>query len=206
MKTAAAGLVAISILAVVACDRPARARDARNGDTASVQPALTVDSILPPGEALRRFQTVLPRVSDLEPAVRSRDELVAKFVGAIESADTLALMGLHVSKPEYGFLYFPTSVYSRKPYELPPDVAWLLSEQNSQKGRVRLTRRLGGKQLGFEAYNCGEPEVEGENRFWRSCQVGYIDPATKRPITRKLFGAIMEHGGRYKFLSYSNDF
>lgn len=80
-----------------------------------------------------------------------------------------------VSRAEYAFLHCPTSVYSSKPYELAPDIAWLLSEQGSLKGLTRVTRRLGGKSLGFRGYECGTAITDGENRFWRSCAVAYID-------------------------------
>lgn len=138
--------------------------------------------------------------------MRSRDELVARFVRAVQARNAAALDSLVVSKAEYAFLYFPSSVYSHKPYELPPDIAWLLSDQNSRKGLVRVTRRLGGSKLGFQGYQCSDAITEGENRFWRSCQLTYIDPTTRRPIERKLFGAIIERDKRYKFLSYANDF
>ncbi|HEU4748739.1 MAG TPA: hypothetical protein VFS56_09585, partial [Gemmatimonadaceae bacterium] len=92
------------------------------------------------------------------------------------------------------------------PYELPPEIAWLLSDQGSRKGSTRLTRRLGGKPLGFRGYECGNPVTESKNRFWRGCRVTYIDPARGVPVTKALFGTIMERDGRYKFLSYANDF
>lgn len=134
-----------------------------------------MDSVLPVGEGLQRFQRGLPRVSKLEGAARSRDELVKEFMAALESADSAALARLHVSRAEYAFLYYPTSVYARKPYELSPDIAWLLSEQNSRKGRERIVRRLAGNRLRLRGYECGTPVKEGKNQFWRSCQVEYFD-------------------------------
>ncbi len=161
---------------------------------------------MPVAVALARFQSELPPVTGLSTGVRNRDELVARFVVAIETGDTAALDSLLVSKAEYAFLYYPSSVYSRTPYELPPGIAWLLSEQNSTKGLTRVTRRLGGKRLDFRGYECSAVETEGENRFWRTCLVSYIDPTSRQAVTKKLFGAIMERAGRYKFLSYANDF
>ena len=143
---------------------------------------------------------------ELSASIPSRDTLVARFTSAIESGESATLKSLLVSKEEYAFLYFPTSAYSRKPYELPPEIAWLLSEQNSIKGLSRLTRRLGGKRLEVRRYECGDPVTEGANRFWRSCRVTYIAAGNGLPVTKVLFGAIMEREGRYKFLSYANDF
>lgn len=196
-------IAAVAALVAAGCDRAAEA----GGRPAQSTPAPgKIDSMLPPGEALRRFQSELPVATALEDGAPGRDRLVSQFVKALERADTAALEKLVLSKGEYGFLYFPSSVYSRKPYELPADVAWLLNEQNSRKGFVRIVRRLGGSNLKFGGYTCGSPVSEQENVFWRDCQVKYVDPATSRPVTRKLFGTIMERGDRYKFLSYANDF
>ena len=145
-------------------------------------------------EALRRFQSVLPVVTELVDAHGARDRLVSEFIRALERADTATLAKLKVSKSEYAFLYFPSSVYSRKPYELPPDVAWLLSEQDSRKGATRLLRRLSGRKLRFDGYSCGTSAREQENVFWRACQVSYIDPASSVRVTRRLFGG--DHAAR----------
>ena len=165
-----------------------------------------MDSVLAVAEALERFQRGLPHVSKLEGAAGSRDELVRHFMAALESGDSAELARLHVSRAEYAFLYYPTSVYARKPYELPPDIAWLLSEQNSRKGRDRIIRRFAGRRLALRGYECGPAVREGENRFWRSCRVEYTDPTGGQRATKRLFGPIIERGGSYKLLSYSNDF
>jgi hypothetical protein len=82
----------------------------------------------------------------------------------------------------------------------------LLSEQNSRKGRERIVRRLAGNRLGLRRYECGPSVTEGANRFWRSCQVEYLDPTFAQPVTKRLFGPIIEREGVYKLLSYANDF
>ena len=201
-----ASWIVVVAAAVWACERPVQAESRPSSDAVSDAAPLLVDSILPSGEALRRFQAELPPITEFEGSAASRDDLVRSFIRALEKADTSMLRGLVVSKAEYGYLYFPSSVYSRKPYELPPEIAWLLGDQNNRKGFSRLTRRLGGKNLAFRGYECGAPATEGDNKFWRSCNVAYVDPVIGRDVTKKLFGAIMERGGRYKFLSYANDF
>ena len=197
-------IVAVAALVAAGCDRAAEA--GARAEKPVVPPGTIVDSILPPGEALRRFRSGLPVVTELADAPRGRDKLVSEFVKALEHADTATLAKLRVSKAEYAYVYYPSSVYSRKPYELAPDIAWMLSEQNTQKGAVRLLRRLGGRPLHFSGYACGTSAREGDNVFWRDCQVRYVDPASSTPVTRSLFGAIIKRGDRYKFLSYANDF
>jgi hypothetical protein len=206
MQRTRTGLLVMAAIAALGCDRPAEAHPASDGKKVEDGTAMIVDSILPSGVALQRFQSELVTVYGLSTGVRSRDELITRFIRAVESADTATLETLLVSKAEYAFLYFPTSTYSRKPYELPPGIAWLLSEQNSQKGLTRVTRRLGGKKLNYGGYECSTTIAEGENRFWRTCLVHYNDPSSGQPVSKRLFGAIMEHAGRYKFLSYANDF
>jgi hypothetical protein len=197
-------IVVVAALVAAGCDYPAEA--AHTQRTVSSAAGMKIDSILPPGEALRRFQAELAVVTELQDAARGRDQLVSGFMRALERADTAALEKLSLSKAEYAFLYFPSSVYSRKPYELAPDIAWLLNEQNSRKGATRMLRRLSGRDLGFAGYTCGNTVREHENVFWRDCEVRYHDPASSDRVTRTLFGTIMRRGDRYKFLSYANDF
>ena len=111
-----------------------------------------------------------------------------------------------ISRAEYGYLYYPTSAYARKPYELAPDVAWLLSSQSGEKGLTRLVQRLSGRVLRSSGYRCGQPSTEAKNRIWRDCTVTFIDPATSITVTRQLFGSIIEREGRFKLLSFANDF
>jgi len=198
-------IVAVAALVAAGCDQAAEA-GRRPLQAAGSAAGLKIDSILPSGEMLRRFQAELPVVTELDSVARGRDELVSEFVKALEREDTATVAKLALSKAEYAFLYFPSSVYSRKPYELPPDIAWLLNDQNSQKGARRVVQRLSGRNLAFGGYTCSSQVKEEQNVFWRECQVRYVDPTTSRRVTRKLFGAIMQRGGWYKFLSYANDF
>lgn len=198
-------VAAVAALVAAGCDRAA-AEGGRPLQATGESAALKIDSILPSGEALRRFQSELPVVTQLDHAARGRDELVSEFIKALERTDSSALKKLALSKAEYAFLYFPSSVYSRRPYELAPDIAWLLNDQNSRKGSTRILQRVSGRDLRFGGYTCGTSVREQENVFWRDCQVRYVDPASSRRVTRKLFGTIMQRGDRYKFLSYANDF
>lgn len=163
-----------------------------------------MDSLLPAGEALDRFLAGLPRTERLAGGARTRDELVARFFLAIEGRDTAALERMALSRGEYGFLYFPTSVYSRKPYELAPDIAWMLASESSAKGARRLIQRLGGRRLALTGIHCSRELTEGSNRFWQQCEVSYRDAGV--PEKKRLFHAIIERDGDVKFLSYAGDF
>lgn len=177
---------------------------ARPGAAAAAGP---VDSILPVEEATRRFLDGVPAIDTLNHAAPTRDRLVARFVAAIGRSDSAALSAMKVSRAEYGFLYYPSSAYARKPYELAPDIAWMLNSESSDKGMRRLLGRLGGDDTRLMGYECEElPVTEGDNRVWRGCVVTYEAPAPEGVATRRLFGAIVERHGRFKFLSYANDF
>lgn len=204
MKALVAGLA----LAVSACSGDgARAATAAPVAVEGIlaPTGLVTDSVLPMHVLLQRFRAGLPVAVALQNGAHSVDELVEWFMSAVERADTAMLARIAVSRAEYAWLYFPTSVYATAPYELPPDVAWTLSAAASEKGLTRVVRRLGGSPLRFSAIRCAQEAREGVNRFWRQCTVEY-QHATEGNLSRRLFGTIMEHGGRYKFLSYANDF
>lgn len=196
-------LVALAIsCTLLACDI-----GAGTATRAPVSPAAgPVDSILPMDESIRRFRTDLPEVIRLSGGANSRDELVAAFVGAVERNDTAGIRRLQLSRSEYAYLYFPSSIYMKEPYRQPPAVAWFLNSENSDKGISRVLRRLGGRGIEFRGYACSTETAEGDNTFFRSCVIDYLDPEESAHVSRKLFGAIMARDGHYKFLSFANDF
>jgi hypothetical protein len=171
---------------------------------ASAQPTAG-DSILPMEIMISRFQADHPIVSSLDDvAAGSRDALVARVMEAVADSNAAALHALTMNAAEFGQLYFPTSIYSREPYAQPPEVTWLLMSQNSRKGLVRLLREYGGQSLVVAGYSCdGEPKVQGSNRIHELCRVR-IRGADGRVEEVRLFGSIIERGGRFKLMSLSN--
>jgi len=193
------------LISLLACNRT----DAPEQGTAPASPPApgsAIDSALTIEESLRRFREGLTVVTELGSSAPSRDSLVSLVTGLLDRSDSTGLMATLITRAEYAYLYYPTSVYATKPYELAPQIAWMLSIETSQKGRTRLVQRLGGKPLHITGYRCGEPLVEDMNRLWRDCAVTFTDPATSTTVTRKLFGAIIERNGRFKILSFANDF
>lgn len=197
---------ALAVLSAIACsDGQTSVRSAEGELPASVIPAGKVDSILPPAEALQRFLAGFPPTDKLKGGAPTSDELVRRLLDALETRDTAALSAMVVSQSEYGFLYYPTSVYARKPYELAPDVAWMLNSASSTKGAGRLLQRLGGKRLDMTEIHCDREHTEGQNHFRQQCHVGYRGGEGKEE-RRRLFSAIMERDGQAKFLGYAGDF
>jgi len=166
-------------------------------------PASTVDSILPISVMIERFQAEAGARLSALPAGRatSRDALIRRFVRAIEDSNAVALHRLRLDTREYAWLYAPTSRMTQPPYRQPPQLGWMLVEQNGSKGAARVLRRFGGRPLGLRGYACSPPRQEGENTVWDECTLHIA--ARQRPI--RLFGSILERRGRFKFISIAND-
>jgi len=198
----------------IACDGSRGGEPTPRGDTAdgansvsmASHPTTVVDSILPPEEEIRRFLETIPTpATELEGGETDRDALVARFIRAVEAADTLDLARMAMSRAEFGYLYYPTSRYVERPYQLSPALVWYQNQNVGGRGLTRLLRRYGGVEMGFVSYRCpDEPEVEGENRFWHGCSVQHQFEGDTVDI--RLFGSIWERGGRYKLVGYANAF
>jgi hypothetical protein len=187
------------VAALTACGGE-RAAEAAQG------PAGPVDSIVPPAEALARFREGMAPVDTLAGGTPSRDSLIAAFTAAVQGSDTAAVRALVLSRAEYAYLYFPSLQRMNPGLNMQPEVMWLLHGQESEKGITRVLRRLGGGQARFGAYACEDaPQVEGENRYWHRCAL-HVAAADGDAATLQLFGSIVERGGRYKIVSYANDF
>jgi len=155
--------------------------------------------------ALERFRTTVQGMPpDTLTGAPDRDELVQRFVAAVQRADTAALINMTMNRGEFAYLYYPHSIYSRAPYQQDAETAWLLSKANSEKGLTRILQRFGGQRLELTGYDCAaEPKQEGPNRFWQECTL--TAQAAGAPPAMRWFGGIWERDGRYKFISYAND-
>ncbi|HYR09999.1 MAG TPA: hypothetical protein VEQ60_19655 [Longimicrobium sp.] len=177
------------------------------GDAApDAQAAVPVDSIRPPSEALSLFRDGLRIADSLSGGAPSRDSLVARFVDAVARQDTAAIRSMVVDRAEYGWIYFPSLQRMNPGTNMQPEVMWMLHAQESEKGITRVMRRLGGGQARFGAYTCeAAPQVEGPNRYWHACAIETVAQDGEK-ATLKLFGSLIERGGRWKIVSYANDF
>ncbi|HVE78119.1 MAG TPA: hypothetical protein VNA89_04635 [Gemmatimonadaceae bacterium] len=140
----------------------------------------------------------------LENASPTREALIRRFVRALERSDTAELRAMIANRAEYAYLYYPTGPNSRPPYAQQAGLSWFLLIEDSQKGVTRAVQRYGGRPLQLRGYACpGEPRHEGENTVWPPC-VLRVGPG-RDTVSKRLFGVILERGGRFKFLSYAND-
>jgi hypothetical protein len=160
-----------------------------------------VDSIFPIEEEMKRFRAILgPEPTGLAGGAPSLEALVARFTTALVHADTAALLDMQLSRNEFGWLYYPTTRFTARPYELAPATVWFQIESGSSQGLGRLLDRLAGRPLTVEGHSCPlEPRNEGLNRVWEGCTV-------RIPFEATLFGSIVERDGVFKFVSYTNGF
>jgi hypothetical protein len=166
-----------------------------------------VDSILPIDEELRRFRSALgEEPTSLLGGAPSLDALVERFVSALEAADTAAFRDMLLTRGEFAWLYYPHTRFTASPYELAPGLLWFQIENGTSRGFGRLLERMGGRPAHAAGHACPpEPRTEGPNRVWEGCVV-HLRPPEGEPRDLELFGSILERGGVYKFVSYSNGF
>lgn len=198
---------ALCVVVAVAGCKDAGNRDPSLLDTAlqAASSANAVGSVAPTDVLLRQFQAGVPRQDTLTGASPTREALTRRYLRALAQSDTAALRDMHITRAEYAHLYFPSSKMMSPPYELPPDVAWLLLTTESNKGIRAIMRKFEGQELTLESVRCpGDPLREDPNVVWRDCVVRYRgegDAVRERP----LFAAIIERDGRFKFFSYATN-
>jgi len=198
----------LCLLGVAAC-RPGDARPTPIDTTptaAAAAPIRVVDSVFPMDVMLDRFRKGLTEPSGLRGLATSQDDLVQRLIAALTASDTSAFEPMTLDRAEFAWLYYPTTASAKPPYELPPALAWFQLQEKNRKGAFRVLRELGSHRLGLKGYRCDpKPTIEGENRIWSGCLVT-LSRDGERPVALKLFGAIIERGGRFEILSFDNDF
>jgi hypothetical protein len=163
-----------------------------------------VDSVFPVEEELRRFRAALPdSAAVLSGGASSRDGLVERFIAALEAGDRDALATLAITPAEFAWIYYPHSRFRSPPYELSPALVWFQLENYGSRGLNRAVERYGGRPLDISGYTCDAAEEQGPNRVWSGCSVR-VGSAAGDTGSVSLFGAILEHEGSFKFVSYGN--
>lgn len=164
-----------------------------------------VDSILPLDEQLRRFRSEIPsRPDTLRHASRSIDQLVQRWARAVSTHDSLALNRMALDRAEFAWLYYPGSKLSLPPYEAPPQLLWGQILASSNQGAQHVLERFGGKRFTIEGVACGAPTDSTTSTIVYSiCSVRVVTSSGHEDAAR-LFGSIVEHQGRFKFLGFVN--
>jgi hypothetical protein len=182
---------------------------ARQDSINRASPGYVIDSVLPVEEELRRFRAAVggtTATEELRHASLSRADLVRRFVRDLSTRDTTDLRRAVIDSREFADLVYPDSPNTRPPYRQSPAFVWMQIAGQSTSGLTRLLQRRGGQQLKYVGYACPEkPDVQGANRLWPKCVVR-VSSSAGDTTTQRLFGTILERGGRFKFVSYANQF
>ena len=184
----------------------AHADRARQDSVNRAAPGYVVDSILSPAEELRRFQAgIAAKPESLSHGAASRDALVRKWAQALAAGDSITLIRLAVNRPEFAYLVYPESPLGRPPYRQPPATSWLQLSNASVQGFRRSLNAFSETPLAVISYLCAPaPKRQGANRVWGDCLVSHLR-ASGDTVVQRLFGAIIERDGRFKFLSLGSD-
>jgi hypothetical protein len=163
-----------------------------------------VDSVVPAETALARFRDGLREPPGLAGGAESREGLVRAFVQALERRDTVALAGLIMDRAEFAYVYYPNAPEARAPYDLSPALLWFLLREQSIKGIRRALQDRGGTSLHYLGHACAPvPSRRGDNLLWGPCDIRRLR-GPQDTVSERLFGLILEHKGRFKFVSYAN--
>jgi hypothetical protein len=171
------------------------------------QPGYVIDSILPMDENFRRFRAGLDSVATLSGGAPSADSLVRSLLTAIATRDTALARELVLNRAEFAWSYYPDHELAKPPYEISPAFLWSQIQNGSTKGITRLFTRFGGRDITYRGLNCDADRIIERGRFREReyCLVSFHD-AQDGPSELRMFAAIVERDGRFKFLSYANDF
>ena len=195
-------LLLLLLFVLTACTPKPATTAAADSATA---PAGVIDSILPIPLLLDRFRAGLTESQAFGGGFTTdRDTLVTRFVRALEAADTVALDAMVLDRAEYAWLYYPAHIYARPPYELAPATFWQLIQGNSTKGRARLTQTLAGTAFVYRGMTCTASTNVQPPLTEVNCRLKLVVGGA--PTEGTYFGSIAERDGRFKFVSFANDF
>ena len=195
------------IAAACTGDRTSPTPDTTTADELQRRPGYVIDSIRPMSEEIRLFQDSAGAEPDsLRDGAPTREALVSRFMAALSARDSAALAALHLNRAEFAYFYFPASRFSAPPYELPPSLVWQQMTAESNKGIGEALRLLGGNDIEYRGHECGAaPEPFGAGQTWGGCRVAWRVTTVGDTASAILFGSILERGGRFKFVSYTNE-
>ena len=205
----------MTVSIVAGCSRDGSgSRDvaARPSDSVTVSPtvqppATHIDSILPIEEEIRRFRAKVQETpTHLRGGAPSRDQLVRRWVRAVETRDSLALRDMLLNAAEYITLYYPESPYTHPPYRQSPGVRWALITNTSMQGASRVWKRHAGLPHGLHRLSLRSRSQRslGRNKVWTGCVVEWKNGSDRGAV--RLFGPIIERDGEFKFLTYASDY
>jgi len=164
--------------------------------------------VLPVEEEMRRFRNATggAAATQLAHASASREELIRRFVRDLGTHDSLDLRAAALSAREFIDLVYPTSPNTHPPYRQSPGFVWMQINGQGGSGLTRALQRRGSQGLSYVGHSCEpKPDIQGNNRLWLRCTVR-LGSLSGDTTNQRLFGTIIERDGRFKFVSFANQF
>jgi hypothetical protein len=181
---------------------------ARQDSINRASPGYVVDSILPVEEETRRFAAAIggQPVTALTGGSPSREQLVRRFMKALAANDSTDLRTMLLNAREFVDLVYPESPYTHPPYRQSPALVWNQIQNPSASGFTRLVRRLGSQPLHYLDHRCdAKPDRNARNLIWTNCFVRLTNP-NGDTTSHRLFGSVIQRDGKFKIVSYKNEF
>lgn len=136
----------------------------------------------------------------LSPAFQSKDATVEAFLAALASRDRATLEAITLNEREFRRGIWPALPASEPNVGMPPDYVWADTAQKNAGYLSQLLSEHGGIPYTLVvATFAGETSDYGAFRVHRKTVLDVRGPAG--PVTLRLFGSMVESGGRWKIYS-----
>lgn len=136
----------------------------------------------------------------LTPGYPSKDAAVQAFLTAVATRDRASLEALTVNEREFRRDIWPALPASEANVGMPPDYVWTETAQKNAGYLAQLLAEHGGTQYTLRVTTfAGHTSDYGAFRVHRKTVLDLRGP--EGPVTVRLFGSMVESGGRWKIYS-----
>lgn len=146
-----------------------------------------------------------PDVERLRPTWGSAEEAAEAFLEALAADDVERMRSGALTGEEFADVVWPELPSSRPNHNVPLDYAWRDLNQKSTNSLRRVARRYGGRRYRLERVEfLSETTDYITFAVHRDARLVLVD---EEGVTRRLrlFGSMIERGGRWKLFSFVND-
>jgi len=138
------------------------------------------------------------------PAFSSKDAVVEAALQALSARDASTLASLAVSESEFRKHIWPGLPASAPKVGMPLEYLWAETSQKNASYLTQLLAEHGGRDYRLVAVSFGGETTDyGRFRVHRETTLDVRGPAG--PVTLRLFGSLVESGGRWKIYSFVVD-
>ncbi len=148
--------------------------------------------------------TTTPTAVPLVPSYESKDAAVTAFLQALAARDTNALSQQVVNETEFLKHIWPALPASRPDVGMPAERAWAEQSQRNATFLAQTLAQHGGQRLELVAVSFGSPATTyGSFTIHPEATLDVRDTGGVREV--RLFGSMIESGGRWKIYSFVVD-